>query len=107
MAKFMFAVDYTSDGSKGLIKDGGSKRKALVEKMVAKLGGTMEVFYFAFGKDDAVVIADLPDAVTAAAVSLAVSASGAGAFVTTPLLTAEEVDRACKKSVGYKAPGAA
>ena len=106
MAKYMFSVDYTSGGTKGLIKDGGSKRKAVVEKMASKLGGKIEAFYFSFGKADAVVIADLPDNITAAAISLAVSEAGTGSFVTTPLLTPEELDKACKKSVGYKAPGA-
>ena len=106
MPKYMFAVDYTTDGAKGLVKDGGSKRRAVVEKVVQKLGGVLEIFYFSFGKDDAIVIVDLPDNIAAAAVSLAVSASGAGAMVTTPLLTVDEVDRASKKSVGYKAPGA-
>ncbi len=106
MAKYMFEVDYTTEGAKGLAKDGGSKRRAVVEKVAAKLGGAVESFYFAFGKNDAIVIVDLPDNVSAAAVSIAVSASGACAFVTTPLLTVEDIDRACKKSVGYKAPGA-
>ncbi len=106
MAKYMFAVDYTTEGAKGLAKDGGTKRRAAVEKVAAKLGGTVECFYFAFGKSDAIVIVDLPDNVSAAAVSIAVSASGAGTFVTTPLLTVEDIDRASKKSVGYKAPGA-
>ena len=106
MAKYMFAVDYSTEGAKGLAKDGGSKRRAVVEKVVTKLEGTLESFYFGFGKDDAIVIVDLPDNVSAAAVSIAVSASGAGAIVTTPLLTVEDIDRACKKSVGYKAPGA-
>jgi uncharacterized protein with GYD domain len=106
MAKFLFACDYTADGSKGLLKDGGSKRRTVIEKAVQKAGGTLEAFYFAFGKDDAYVLVDLPDNVTAAAVSLAVSATGVGAITTTALLTAEEVDRACKKTVSYKAPGA-
>jgi uncharacterized protein with GYD domain len=106
MPKYMFEVDYTTDGAKGLAKDGGTKRREVVSKVAGKLGGTVECFYFSFGKNDAVVIVDLPDNVAAAAVSVAVSASGAGAIVTTPLLTVDEIDRACKKSVGYKAPGA-
>jgi uncharacterized protein with GYD domain len=106
MAKYLFTIDYTSEGSKGLIKDGGSKRRAVVEKLARQMGGTLEAFYFAFGRNDAFAIVDLPDNVTAAATSLAVSASGAGAFFTTPLLTVEEVDKACRKPVGYRKPGA-
>ncbi len=106
MPKYLFAVDYSSDGAKGLAKDGGSKRRAVISKVVAKIGGSLEAFYFAFGKNDAIVIVDLPDNVAAAAVSIAVSASGAGAITTTPLVSVEEIDLACKKTVGYKAPGA-
>jgi uncharacterized protein with GYD domain len=101
----MFEVDYTIEGTKGLLKDGGSKRRAVVEKAIAKVGGKLEAFYFCFGTVDAIVIVDLPDNITAAALSLAVSASGAVAFSTTPLLTPEDIDQACKKPVAYKAPG--
>ena len=108
MPKFLFAVRYSLDGAKGLLKEGGSKRRAVVEKATAEVGGTVESFYFSFGKEDALVITDLPDTVTAAAVSLAVSASGVGSVSTTALLTPEEIDGACQKAAtsGYKAPGA-
>jgi hypothetical protein len=49
---------------------------------------------------------DLPDAVTGAAVGLAVGASGSVRSTTTPLITCEEIDQAAKKQVAYKAPGA-
>jgi uncharacterized protein with GYD domain len=52
------------------------------------------------------VIADLPDAKTAAAVSLAVNAAGAARLRTVVLLTPEEVDAAVKQSVDYRPPGA-
>lgn len=106
MPKYLFEVDYTAEGTKGLLKDGGSKRRAAVEKALKGLGGKVEAFYFTFGIRDAIVIADLPDNVSAVAVSLAVSASGSVAYKTTPLITAAEVDQAAKKRVGYKPPGA-
>jgi uncharacterized protein with GYD domain len=105
MPKYLFEVDYSAAGTKGLITDGGSKRRAAVEKMAKSLGGKVETFYFTFGTRDAIVIADLPDNTTAAAISLAVSATGAVAFKTTVLLTTAEIDEATKKSVGYRAPG--
>lgn len=105
MAKFMIKASYTVEGAKGLQKDGGSGRKAAVEKMVSSLGGSVESFYFAFGADDVFVIADIPDAVTAAAISFTVNASGAVNASTIPLLTVQDVDAACKKSVSYRAPG--
>ena len=76
MAKFLWQVSYTTQGVQGVVKEGGSSRRAMVNDLVAGLGGTLEAFYYAFGDDDVYVIADLPDNVTAAAVSLAVGASG-------------------------------
>lgn len=106
MPKYLFEVDYTVSGTKGLLQDGGSKRKAVVEKAIKKLGGKLECFYFTFGIRDAVVIVDLPDNVTAAGVSLAISATGSVAFKTTVLLTPKEIDEAVGKSVPYTPPGA-
>jgi uncharacterized protein with GYD domain len=105
MPKYMVQASYTSDGTKGLMKEGGTKRRATVEANVKAAGGTVEAFYFAFGDADAFVIVDLPDNASAAALSLAVNASGAVTLKTHVLLTPEEVDRATKKSVKYRAPG--
>ena len=43
---------------------------------------------------------------TGLALSLAVNGSGAVRASTVPLITPEEMDAACKRSVAYKAPGA-
>ena len=53
-----------------------------------------------------ILIVDLPDHATMAALSMAVGASGAARTKTTPLITPEEIDRAAGISVGYRAPGA-
>lgn len=106
MAKFLFCGSYTSDGAKGLLKEGGSSRRAMLGEMIGSLGGTMEAFYFAFGEADVYVIADLPDAISAAALSMAASATGAAEVRTVALLTAEEIDEASNKSVAYRPPGA-
>jgi uncharacterized protein with GYD domain len=65
----------------------------------------MEGFYFAFGEDDAIVICDLPDNATAAAVALAVNSSGAAHVQTVVLMTPEEVDQAIGTTVDYRPPG--
>jgi uncharacterized protein with GYD domain len=106
MPKFMIKVSYNADGTRGLLKEGGTARRAAVQKVIESLGGKMEVFYYAYGEDDAYVISDLPDATTGIALSLAVNASGAVRISTIPLITPEEIDTACKKSVGYRGPGA-
>ena len=61
-------------------------------------------FYFAFGENDAHVILELPDNLTAAAISLAVTSTGAVGTKTTVLLTPEEIDQAVKSPVDYKPP---
>lgn len=105
MPKYLIQASYTRDGVQGLLKDGGSKRKAAAEQAIKGLGGTLEVFYFAFGDTDVFAIADAPDNLSVAAISLAVSASGAVQTKTTVLMTPEEMDQATKKSVSYRPPG--
>ena len=106
MPKYLFEASYTLDGARGVIKDGGTKRRAAVEAVLKSLGGRLEAFYFAYGETDAFVIVELPDSVSATAVALTVGASGAVRFKTTVLITPEEVDQAVKKTVAYRAPGA-
>ena len=105
MPKYLVAVSYTADGVAGLVKDGGTGRRAKVAEAVERLGGSVEVFYFALGETDAYVILDLPDHETGTALSLAVNASGAVRATTTLLLTPEQVDEAVRKSVDYMPPG--
>jgi uncharacterized protein with GYD domain len=106
MPKFMIKASYNPDGVRGLIKEGGSKRRAVVQKLIEGMGGKLEAFYYAWGDDDAFIIADLPDANAGIALSLNVNASGVVRLTTIPLITPEEIDAAGKKTVKYKAPGA-
>ena len=106
MGKYLLEVDYSAAGNAGLVEGGGTARQQTVENMVNGLGGKVESFYFTFGIRDAVVIADLPDNVTAAAISIAVGATGILAYKTTVLLTPQELDAASEKTVAYKPPGA-
>ena len=106
MPKFLIKASYTTTGVAGLVKDGGTGRRAAVQKVVESLGGKLEAFYFAYGDADAYVLIDSPDATSGIALSLAVNATGAVRISTVPLITAEEMDQACQKSVSYRAPGA-
>ncbi|MBX9627938.1 MAG: GYD domain-containing protein [Gemmataceae bacterium] len=90
----------------GLLKEGGSKRRAMVEHLAKGLGGKLEAFYFAFGGDDFHIILDLPSNVDMAAVALVANASGAVKSRITVLLTPEEVDQATKKQVDFRPPAA-
>lgn len=106
MAKYLIQGSYSVEGHKGLLKSGGSARREVVSKAMESVGGRIEAFYYTFGTDDYVIIAEGPDNVSAAAVSLSISATGAvQGLRTTVLLTPEEVDRATKMSVTYRPPG--
>ena len=106
MPKYLINATYTPDGAKGLLKDGGSARRTAVQKAIEGLGGTLDLFYFTFGETDVVSICDMPDTVSGLALSLTVNASGAVRASVTPLISVEDIDAACKKTVGYRAPGA-
>jgi len=106
MAKYLVTADYKASGAAGVLKEGGSARRAAAKQAIEALGGKMEAFYFGYGHVDAYVICDMPDPISAIALSLAVNASGAVVSNTTPLITPEEVDAAAKKAVAYRAPGA-
>ncbi len=105
MPKDLIQASYTIEGTKGLLKDGGTKRRTAVSMLMKQLGGRVEAFYYAFGDTDVYVIAEAPDNATAATVSLAITASGAGSLKTTLLLSPEEIDQAAKKTVTYRPPG--
>ncbi len=104
MAKYLFMASYTAHGTKGVMKDGGSRRRDQVDRMIRGLGGTLETFYYAFGDADVYGIVDLPDHASAAAVSMTVNATGAIHVKTVILMSPEEIDAAAKKSVEFRPP---
>ena len=105
MPKYLVHARYTAEGLRGLIKDTASGRKAAVQKALKGLGGKLESMYYCFGKDDVILITDLPDNTAAAAMSIAVGASGLVDLQVTPLLTIEEIDKAVTLKSAYRAPG--
>jgi uncharacterized protein with GYD domain len=105
MPKYLFSVSYSSEGMKGVAKEGGSKRREAADQLIKSVGGKMESFYFAFGAADAYVIADFPDQASAVAAVTLVNSSGTTTLNTTVLLTPEEIDQAVKKNPQYRPPG--
>jgi uncharacterized protein with GYD domain len=105
MAKYLFQVNYVGEGVKGLLKDGGSKRRAVIDKLFTSMGGTIESLYYAFGDTDLFIIGDFPDHAAVASCVLTVTATGTATVKTTVLLTPEEIDEAAKKSPTYSPPG--
>ena len=105
MAKYLLKVNYTVDGLKGVLAEGGSGRRKVAEAAANSVGGSIESFYFAFGGTDVFVIADFPDNAAAAALAMTVTASGGATVETVVLLTPEEADTAVAKKLDYTPPG--
>ena len=105
MGKYLLKVNYTPEGAKGLLKDGGSVRRSAAQKAAESVGGRVESMYYAFGDTDAFVIADMPDHASVAALALTLAASGRVTSTTTVLMTPEEMDQATRKSPEYRPPG--
>jgi uncharacterized protein with GYD domain len=107
MPKYLVEGRYTSDGLKGLVRETSSRRRVDIAKTIESAGGKLEAFYFAFGDADFYIIFDVPDNVSAAALSVVANQSR---FVTSKiivLMTADEMDQAIKKSmtVDFLPPG--
>jgi uncharacterized protein with GYD domain len=105
MQKYLIQANYVGQGVNGLLKEGGTRRRAAVDELFKSMGGTLESFYFAFGDQDVYLIGELPDNASAAALALRVNAAGAATCKTTVLITPQEVDQAVKKTVSYRPPG--
>jgi len=105
MPKYLLEVSYTAEGAKGVLKDGGTKRRDAARAAVQSVGGTLEAMYYAFGDCDVICIVDAPDTASMAAASLNLSASGAVTVRTRGLITVEEIDAASKKTPSYTPPG--
>ena len=106
MSRFLWQVSYTAQGAQGLLSESASSRRTSVEALVEGLGGRVDSWDYCFGEYDIVIIAELPSNTAAAALSLAVAASGAARITTTPLFDQSEMDAAAGLSIPYRAPGA-
>jgi len=104
MAQFLIEVAYTTESWAALVQN-PQDRSQTVQAAVEKLGGKIEKTWLSFGEHDAIVIAEMPDSVSAAAFSMAISAGGSCRSVKTiPLLSTQEGMEAMRKAAtcGYK-----
>jgi uncharacterized protein with GYD domain len=107
MPKYLIEAHYTAEGAKGVAKDGGTGRRTAIAKAAESAGGKLESLYFAFGGADVFAVLELPDNITAAAIALAVNQGSTVSAKTIVLITPEEMDKAAKKAIAYRAPGQA
>lgn len=106
MPHYLFRANYVGDGVKGLMSDGGTSRREAARAAIESVGGSLESMYYAFGDTDVYGFCEVPDAASAAALSLLINSSGSVQINLTPLLTVEDVDAAAAKNPDYRAPGA-
>lgn len=107
MAKFAVFFTFTGQTVKALMERPGD-RAAVVSKLCEAAGGRMESYYLMFGQWDGFVIAEAPDSSSAAAISLAVSSSGAfGRIETHELVEAADLPGilSTAASLSYTPPG--
>ena len=104
MPFYLHQVSYTPEALARLIAEPHDRFEA-VRIPIEKLGGKIKESYFAFGQHDAVLITEMPDNVSAAAIALAFAAGGAlRDCQTTALMTNAEGLQAMRKAgtCGYK-----
>ena len=104
MPHYLQQVAYSQQGWEALVGNPQNRIEA-VRPAIEKLGGKIEAAWFSFGDYDIVVIINMPDNVSAAAIAMAFAAGGACRSVqTTPLISTEEAVQALKKAkdCGYR-----
>jgi uncharacterized protein with GYD domain len=110
MSLYLFRFAYSTDAWAALMEHPQDRREFLAARVFADYGGRFVALWYAFGEYDGYAVVELPDAVTAAAYSVAVTASGSfRRFETTPLLTADEMLEALQHAndLQYQKPGSA
>jgi len=98
MATYLVQVSYTPEALSALIAK-PQNRAGVVKKAVENLGGTYVGSWMAFGDYDLVLLIEMPNNVSAAALALAAAAGGSlKSIKTTPLLTVDQALAALKKA---------
>jgi uncharacterized protein with GYD domain len=104
MPHYLHQIAYSREGWEALLAHPQNRIES-VRPPIEKLGGKIETAWFAFGEYDVIVITELPDNVSAAAISMAFAGGGAcKAVQTTPLMSPEEAVQAFRKAgqCGYR-----
>ncbi|MDP7335928.1 MAG: GYD domain-containing protein [SAR324 cluster bacterium] len=104
----MYKTSYTTQATKAMV-DNPQDRSGIIAKACESFGGKLIGMYMAFGNDDVVGIAELPNDIAAAAISAQIASGGAASSVsTTQLLSMNDWVKACESakavSSGYAPP---
>ena len=107
MPTYMLQASYTSEAWQTQIQN-PQDRAAQIRAITEASGGNLLCFYYAFGENDVIAIAEFPDNVSAAALAIAATAGGATkSLKTTVLMSPEEGLEAMRRAggTGYRPPG--
>ena len=107
MALYMYQAAYTPESWAAQIKNPQNRVEAVGRQACEAVGGKLIGGWLCFGEYDLVIISDVPNIESMAAIALAVGAGGAlKTSRTTPLLTGAQAVEALKKAAdvakGYK-----
>jgi uncharacterized protein with GYD domain len=107
MPAYLMRFSYTPETWRRLIQNPEDRRDA-ARAYLEQVDGTLQGFWYGFGKYDGYAILEAPDNVSAAGAVLAIAAGGAlSSIETTVLMTVEETLEALakSKSIAYRRPG--
>lgn len=109
MAFYLLRARYAQDAMNALVAR-PEDRMITTTKLLKGIGGRLHYYFFCFGEFDIVLLFELPDNVSAAALSMVLQSAGTVTDVeTTPLMTMEEAISAMRTAGDttgvYQAPG--
>ena len=105
MRKYLLYGSYTTEGYQDLLEEGGSVRIPIAKRALKSVGGKLESFYYANGGQDFYIVVDLPDHLSAAAITLVGNAGGAFRIRAEALLTPAEMDAVVSKEIDFNTSG--
>ncbi|MCE7929356.1 MAG: GYD domain-containing protein [Chloroflexi bacterium CFX7] len=108
MPHYLFQASYTPESWAAMVRD-PQDRSAAIRPLIEGLGGKLHEFFFAFGENDVVLLAEAPDNVSVASLAIAIAAAGGvRSLKTTVLMPAGEAQEAMRRAaaIRYTAPGA-
>jgi uncharacterized protein with GYD domain len=99
MALYMLQFAYTPESWAAQVKSPANRVENVARASAESIGGRFVGGWLSFGEYDAVIICDMPDAESMAAIAIAVAAGGAiKSSKTTLLMTAAQGVEALKKA---------
>ena len=98
MSRYLLQVSYTPEGWATLLNT-QQDRQQPVRALIERVGGRVLTYDYAFGECDVIAMIEAPDNISAAAISLTLSARGGVKTVkTTTLLSPDEEVAALRKA---------